>query len=519
MRDSLQHTPKAPKLAAEREFATLREFLTKIRYTQAEVGAALGLTGALDYEAVRALPARQGKPDSALEVMLRLFVLGAPVGGLEIKKHLPRGIPALLEAFGLLGRSPKQPGKWVALAMLYPLHDIWIASDRWSTPDGSPYRSFPDIVYPANANNTIQFLEWLPATPCETFLELCAGTGVLALLAAKHYAKQAWATDIAPRSVHFAEFNRRLNGLENVTVKQGDLFEPVRGMQFDRIASHPPYMPSLKQAEVYYDGGPDGELITGTTIRELHSFLRPGGRLWLQTLGTDRKSASFEQRIRAWLDSASEDFHVTVISRRLIAPLDFASSAALRDGGGKEMADQWKRFFQKSEIERLVYGLVVLERKRQAAAAYTVHRLAGPQTGLAQAEWLMRWEEHAASARGRADLLEQRPIASPRAELKVTHKSVEGEMQPAGAELSIDFPFSLECKVPAWTGYVLAWANGSSTVREIFEECRQKRFIHADDTPEQFCRFIAMLVSGGFITLEQWAVPPPAPAKKTAAAG
>ena len=516
MKKEKQKTPEAPKLLGAVEFRALAEFLAQIDYSQATLGAKLGLSGPLDYEAVRRLPAREGKPQTALDVMLRLFVLGGTASGLDIRKLLPKRIPALLESFGLLGRAPKHPGKWAALAMLYPLHDVWIVSDRWNSADGSPYHSFSDIVYPANANNTIQFLEWLPCDKCENFLELCAGTGVLALLAAKHFATRAWATDIAPRSVHFAEFNRRLNGLENVTVLQGDMFEPVRGLQFDRIVAHPPYMPSLKPAEVYYDGGPDGELITGTAIREVHQYLRPGGRLILQTLGTDRQSASFEQRIRGWLGSASDEFHLAIIARRLIEPSQFAASSALRDGGGMELAEQWKRFFRKSEIIRLVYGIVVLERRQGDGAAYSVHRLVGPQSRLAEAEWLMQWEAYAAHPRSRGELLGLRPVTSPRAELRITHRPQDGELQPAGALLVTEYPFSLECNVPAWTGYVLSFADGSRTVREIYEQCRERRFVHPETPAEEFAGYVGTLISGGFLELKERPLPAGADAKPNA---
>jgi len=387
------------------------------------------------------------------------------------------------------------------------LHDIWIVSDRWNAPDGGPYHSFSDIVYPANANNTIHFLDWLPGNPCETFLELCAGTGVLALLAAKHFAKHAWATDIAPRSVHFSEFNRRLNALENVTVLLGDLFEPVRGLKFDRIVAHPPYMPSLKPAEVYYDGGPDGELITGTTIREVSNYLRPGGRLLLQTLGTDRKTASLEERLRAWLGSASEHFHLAIIARRIIEPSQFATSSALRDGGGKELADQWKRFFQKSEITRLLYGLLVLQAKPEGETPFTVQRLVGPESRLAEAEWLIRWETHCSSDAGRAALLLERPVASPRTELRITHRPVDGELHPADAQLAIEYPFSLQCQVPPWTGYLLAMADGSRTFQQMFDQSKQRHILRPDTPADEFARYAASLVSGGFLELATWPLP------------
>ncbi len=499
-----------PKLLSEKEFRRLAEFLSQIDFSQAALGARIGVSGPLDYDTLKALPPRTGKAADALEVMLRLFIAGTQVSGLDIKEHIPEAIAQLLEQFGLLDRVANQPGKWAAQAMLYPVHDIWICSDRWSSPDGGPYHSFSEIVYPGNANNTIEFLNWIPGDRCETFLELCAGTGVLALLAAKHFAARAWATDIAPRSVHFSEFNRRLNGLENVVTLQGDLFDPVRNLQFDRIVAHPPYMPSLKRVEVYYDGGPDGEIITSTTLREAANYLKPQGKLFLQTLGTDRKSATFEQRIKGWVGSASERFHLAIIARRMIEPSRFAASSALRDGGGSELADQWNRFFKKAEITRLVYGLVILQGAEEGAEPFAVQRLVGSDSRLAEAEWLLRWECYCATKEGQAALLDELPRTSTRMEMQVTHKMRDGEFQPAGARLSTEYPFSLECAVPPWTGFLLAMADGSRTFADLFEECKQRRLLRADTPTEEFVRYSASLVSGGFLELEKWPLPKPA---------
>lgn len=501
--------PAPPKLLSAQDFSALARTLQNVHYTQEAIGARLGLRGPLDYEAVRALPERQGNPRDALELLLRLFVLGVSESGLEIKKHLATEFGALLEAFGLLHRVPTQPGKWAAQAMLYPLRDILIVSDRWNSADGSPYQSFPDIVYPANSNNTLQFLECLPQDPCERFLELCAGTGVIALLAAKHYAKHAWATDIAPRSVHFAEFNRRLNALSNVTVRQGDLFEPASawGGQFDRIAAHPPYMPSLKPAEVYYDGGPDGELITSTIIRDVSKYLEPGARMFLQTMGTDRQNISFEQRIRSWLDSASDEFNLAIIARRLVEPGQFAIGSAVRDGGGNELANQWKAYFRKREIVRLVYGLIVLERKSAPGTPFTIQRMVGEQSGWAETEWLLRWEAEAHNPERIRKLLLLRPMTSPRAELRITHKKVAADLVPAEAMLVTDYPFSLECKVPAWTGYLLALSDGTRTVAQICEECKQRQCIPANTPVEEFAGYTANLISGGILEVLEWPLP------------
>src|SRR5947209_8887323 len=79
--------------------------------------------------------------------------------------------------------------------------------------------------------------------PGMTVLDLCTGSGFLALEAAASGAAEVTAVDVSCRAVLAARLNARLNGLELRAVR-GDLFEPVRGRRFDVIVSNPPYLPS-----------------------------------------------------------------------------------------------------------------------------------------------------------------------------------------------------------------------------------------------------------------------------------
>ena len=97
------------------------------------------------------------------------------------------------------------------------------------------------------------------------------------------------------RAAAFAEFNRLLNGIGNLTVLEGDLFEPVAGLTFDRIVSHPPFEPPLKDDYVYSIGGHDGEQIMRRLVEALPRHLEPGGRLYLFGIGADRQDGLWLQ--------------------------------------------------------------------------------------------------------------------------------------------------------------------------------------------------------------------------------
>src|SRR5438105_9242584 len=161
----------------------------------------------------------------------------------------------LLSRLGLVAADPQDAERLVPTVGLCPTRGVYLVNDK----GGELGALAEDVVYPAILENTQEFLSMLPQIPCRRLLDLGAGTGVAALVAAQSYAEHAWACDIAPRSADFSEFNRRLNALENVTVGCGDLYDPVKGRQFDRIVTHPPYVPVLKPGCIFRDGGNDGE--------------------------------------------------------------------------------------------------------------------------------------------------------------------------------------------------------------------------------------------------------------------
>src|ERR1017187_5911099 len=107
--------------------------------------------------------------------------------------------------------------------------------------------------------------------------------------------------DELPADVLFARLSCRLAGLDNVTVLEGDLYSPVEGLTFDRIAIHPPWAPATQSEFIFGDGGEDGETIIRGSIERLPQFLLPGGRFYAMLLASDRQGEKFEERGRSWL--------------------------------------------------------------------------------------------------------------------------------------------------------------------------------------------------------------------------
>jgi release factor glutamine methyltransferase len=97
-------------------------------------------------------------------------------------------------------------------------------------------------------------------------LDVGTGSGALALAASQAGAASVTAVDLSRRSVAAAWLNSRLHGVR-VSVRRGDLFEPVADRRFGLIVANPPYVPAETDAlprhriARCWDGGLDGRAV------------------------------------------------------------------------------------------------------------------------------------------------------------------------------------------------------------------------------------------------------------------
>jgi ribosomal protein L3 glutamine methyltransferase len=157
----------------------------------------------------------------------------------------------------------------------------------------------------------------------DSVLDLCTGSGCLAILAARHFPNATVdAVDISKDALAVAARNVADHGLEDrVALHRGDLFAPLGNKRYDLIISNPPYvdaegmaaLPPECRAEpkLAFDGGADGLDIISRILDQAGEHLTPEGGLLCEIgRGRENLEAAYPQAPLLWLDTEDSEAEV-----------------------------------------------------------------------------------------------------------------------------------------------------------------------------------------------------------------
>jgi len=97
-----------------------------------------------------------------------------------------------------------------------------------------------------------QFSLWIDPDQVESILDLCTGSGCIAIACAYAFEHaQVDASDVSTEALAVAEINRSNHGLEDrLQLLASDLFESIPDKRYDIIVSNPPYVSLQEMAEL-----------------------------------------------------------------------------------------------------------------------------------------------------------------------------------------------------------------------------------------------------------------------------
>jgi ribosomal protein L3 glutamine methyltransferase len=180
--------------------------------------------------------------------------------------------------------------------LAYLLREAWLGDLRFYVDERTIVpRSFIAELLPG------RLAPWVGTRPIRRILDLCTGSGCLAILAALAFPKATVdAVELSTEALRVAQRNRRSYDLDRrIALIEGDLYVPIAGRRYDLILSNPPYvtasamraLPSEYRHEPHLAlaGGRDGLDLVRRIIGEAPSHLTRRG-LMLIEIGHNRRA-------------------------------------------------------------------------------------------------------------------------------------------------------------------------------------------------------------------------------------
>lgn len=171
-------------------------------------------------------------------------------------------------------------------------------------------------------------------------LDLCTGSGCLAILAAHTFPEAAVdAVDLSPDAIAVAQINVEDSlHKDRIALYQGDLFEPLAGKKYDLIITNPPYVDAedmtdmppeyLHEPRMALAAGDDGLDLVHRILREAPAHLNEGGIMVLE-LGYSA-AALVEQYPDIefqWLDTENSTGEVFWVTREQLVEAESIKAA------------------------------------------------------------------------------------------------------------------------------------------------------------------------------------------------
>lgn len=358
----------------------LRDALVAAEFSYDRVTELLGEQGHLALGRNETTPAWRATSDgSPLATLTRLFLLQRTVALPEVERALPGLVPSM-QAAGFLTVAGNDVRAGLDIRP-YGTEDAdwWVVSDLTPGMDGAPIQVGTEHVLGISPAAT-SLAQLTIRDRVGTAFDLGTGCGVQALHLAQH-CDRVIATDVNERALEITRFNLALNGVDNVEVHGGSLFDPLLDSgvgSVDLIATNPPFVisPPTGDRLTYRDSGFPGDSVVERIIRAAPQHLNEGG--WCQVLAnwaiTD---IAWEERIGGWLDPSCD---ALIVQREVLDPAAYVElwlKDAGHHGGPGYLAkyDEWLGWLEAEGITGVGFGWLNLRRRPSGESGTATHSL------------------------------------------------------------------------------------------------------------------------------------------------
>jgi SAM-dependent methyltransferase len=482
------------QLGSLAEGRLLRDFFRESGYESENLAAGFGRIGPpTAHRRDLGLLLHQTREPNRLNTLVRWFIVGQAVEGKTARAMIPGEALRLLLKSGLVTIEGDQ---FVPAVVLLPFDGLLAASDL--PPKDNPR---PDLVVgitPA-ARALTQFAV---RGKVRSLLDLCCGSGIHALLMAGQ-SDAVVAADLNPRALAFAQFNARLNGVDNVEYCQGDGFAPVEGRRFDLILSNPPFFLLPSSDLLYRDNPLDLDGFAQKLVRQAPHFLNEGGFFQMIFEWVEIEGQPWQQRLAAWLsESGCDAWLLKHYSQRPIeychARIRTTQPAAVEQD--VDTLARWTEYYARHNVAA-IHGGVIAMRKRSGGKNW-IEIEEAPFDNQAPVGELVEavFDTHdLVVGAGDEVLLELRPRLSPQATLEqVSRASAEGWTAPS-MQLRLDDGLQRVSRVDPQVAVFLSECTGKRTLGELIRTLLPSEGPQADQIRAGCIAVMRQLMRRGFL--------------------
>jgi methylase of polypeptide subunit release factors len=447
------------------DLTPLRQTLSEAGYSQealAETVKVRDSGGQLDLCAVL----RRTAAPTPYHTLVRLFLLGQ---ALPLDAVRAVFAPMDLDQLTAVGLLKLTDAGVRSEARLIPVEDLFVVHDFGSEITGQPLP--PGHVLGVGAAS-ITLANLTVRRRVESVLDLGTGSGIQALLAARHAARVI-ATDTNRRALNFAGLNARLNGVANIELREGDLYGPVEGHQFDLIIANPPFVISPESRYAYRDSELPGDAISERVIRGASMLLSDGGYGIVLCNWHHQRDQEWAERPRQWVTASGCDAWILCFETE--DPLTYAANW-LRPTEGRDqldygqLLDQWLQYYEQLGIGCISAGAVILRRRSGRpnwVRADTVP--SGRRVGSCgeQIERIFAAEDFLLTLDTEHELLSRALVLVPDHRMDHTLQAENGGWSVKSAHLKLTQGFEFTGEVDRLVSAVLAGCDGQHSLREL----------------------------------------------------
>jgi len=487
----------APGFDDPADVGRAREVLTAAGYSDDSL---LKLVGAEAHssppEGAAALALARVEKGSTLETLILLFLVGAPVTAARARGALaPMTVKTWTEA-GLIAETGREVSARVRLA---PFRGLWMAYDP------PEHRQRSDYVM-GIGSTTLRLADVAIRRPLRSMLDLCAGCGTQALLAARH-CRRVVATDDSPRAVAFTRFNLAINGVENVDVARGDLFEPVAKERFELVLANPPFVISPDRRLAYRDGGADGDGFCRRLVREVPGVLEEGGYCQMLCNWAHHRGSDWKERLAGWFKDSGCDAWVMRVQTE--EPAAYASkwinqTEAVEPRLFTERFRAWTDYYREQEIEAISSGVITMRRSSDGPNWLRVDenppRLLGPCGD--DIEMMFALRDFLETSRDDARLLEIKPHASPVLRMHQHLFPSGGGWEMRTIELRREQGLGSGATIDPYVAGLVGRCDGERTLRDLIDELARALGRDPAEVTEPMLGVVRQLIENGFLLPE-----------------